>query len=266
MSHGDRWNSFDGNTESTIERWLPILLAEGKLVPDGLPRDADRSFAILDHPATDLRSVANVAKGDEGRMELVSAFPVAFRGVRHRMRILAIHEEPESGEARIEAEFSGNGPTISFFEPYWMANRSQYAIGAMVTVELAALAYNAAMTSSEPAWIENPETIRALRSRDGGDPTDLSPIAVHLDGAAILLPIEGLDPEDYSYQGQVKEVRWLDLASWRILALTLTVMRTESDLDLVLYIPPHALKVTPPHIGEDISGALWLQGRAVDRS
>ncbi len=97
--------------------------------------------------------------------------------------------------------------------------------------------------------------------QDSDAAVDTSPIEVRLQGAAILLPCEDLSPDDYNFQASVKEVESFDMDGRRVTRLRCTVLRLKSDIDIDLYATAAGMREgEQPRIGDDVRGALWLQG------
>lgn len=93
---------------------------------------------------------------------------------------------------------------------------------------------------------------------------------VRLDDMAMFIPVDGGDIDDYQFRGPVKVVEpfddFLGQSGWRV---RVTVMRlseyAHEDFDIDLLVTRRAWEGnTPPRLGQDIEGALWLQGRLLD--
>jgi len=89
-------------------------------------------------------------------------------------------------------------------------------------------------------------------------------LEIHLGGMAVLLPIEEWDQDDYFFRGPLKAIKEVEIFGQKAWLLTTTVMRRidgNADVDLDVLVTRRAWQgESPPQIGADIEGRLWLQG------
>lgn len=90
----------------------------------------------------------------------------------------------------------------------------------------------------------------------------MEPIVIQTKGMAGFLQIKGSDDDDYSFRApvvEVEEMEFLNEPLWRVLA---TVLRVEDhEFDLNIYVTKRVMGDGQlPLLGDDIQGALWLQG------
>ena len=104
---------------------------------------------------------------------------------------------------------------------------------------------------------------KTLVDKDGEPLPEMSSM-LSLRGVAMFMQVDGWDADDYSFRGSVKSVREvqgeiLGQEGWFV---RVTVLRfSDSDFDLDILITRRAWQgETPPVVGQDIEGRLWLQG------
>jgi hypothetical protein len=112
----------------------------------------------------------------------------------------------------------------------------------------------------------NPDEIAWQRSlaEKRGEPAAETPSILNLRGTALFMNMKGWDADDYHFRGPVKSFRNVDadMLGQRGWFVKVTVMRLEDgDVDLDLLITRRAWQSSsPPCVGQDIEGSLWLQG------
>ena len=81
---------------------------------------------------------------------------------------------------------------------------------------------------------------------------------------AALVPISEWDSDDYQFRGPVKSVKEIEMlgqTGWKVRATLLRHLSDDSESDLDIIITSKVWKdKSPPQIGDDIEGTLWLQG------
>lgn len=280
--HGDHWGCLFSDVETSLAYWLPTAVEHARLL-DPRPRDRNGrtiplqpgELAGLSYPEAPLSGLVLVAAVDSGddrpRSEMVSAYPFIRLGARHRLTVTDISPWPDGYEAWVRGRWGEDGPHLAFFDTRFYATGARYRIGGVHEFILGAMAYQAEVVEPKPAFITDPETIRAMRS--ASDPSvaslpdaALEPIEIRLDGAAVLFPRPDLSPDDFEFQGPVKAIATYEFDGVPMLALTVTVARrNDRDLDIVLHARRSTLSQGDRlRIGSDIRGILWLQGHIAD--
>lgn len=97
---------------------------------------------------------------------------------------------------------------------------------------------------------------------------ELSGIANRLEPASatpVPFSIESGNLDEYQFRGQVNRVQSFRLDDMLMYALDITVLRMETDIDLVVYVRAALLpEGYHPVVGDQVAGSLWLQGRLVE--
>lgn len=236
-------------------------------IMSGVPKGSLRFPAGLYWPEGDLRFLSlimidNVAE----KNEVLSAYPVAVCGIPQSLTIEEVIPWENGIEGQIKVLFAETVP-LTFFDTLYYINHPQYRIGDSYQFILAGFAYKFSVREAEPIVIDNPEAIQRLRSvgfhkpKDGAD-GQLEPIVIQTKGMAAFLQLEGWDDDDYSFRApviEVEEMEFLDEPLWRVRA---TVLRVEDhEFDLSIYVTKKVMEDRQlPRAGDDIEGALWLQG------
>lgn len=257
-THGSHWGSFSpDDIEGLIHRLLPTMLEQGTLLAcaemkAGSNGDAGQVCGLT-WPDTDLRGLCLCSRAaGAGSFDLESAYPFAAVGVRHRLTI----EKIEEWENRIEAllHVSFEGVHFAFFDTRYFENKSHYREGHEAEFVLAGLAYILAVTKPMPVVIHDPEKIRAFRG------VSSTPLVIRTEGAAMLMRVSG-NSDDFSFQAPVKEVAAFEFDGQTVWRLRATVLRCpQNDLDIEIHAPRAVIDGSPPEVGEDIAGNIWLQG------
>ena len=270
--HGGHWQCIFEDLSEFV-RLLPTVVEHGRFIdkPPGSPLEVGASAGIIwpETPLCALALISGVPARAGVQQELRSAFPYAIRGARHRLLIEDVIPWRESmAEAWVTASLSnGDGPLLTFFETRFYADKWHLSLRTEQEFILAGIAHSAEVVSPQPIFITELEAIRAMRAGTAHE-GDSSPIEVHMDGAALLFPRDDLGPEDYEFQGPVKEVEVFEAFGRKITRLTLTVVRlldadeADSDIDVELFVSDHAWRSEQrPKPGVDVRGLMWLQGR-----
>lgn len=272
---GSHWDPFFGSAEEVLTRLQEIL-------------DQAQLHAAYDKRHEPVRNEpANWKKGvhlvwpeqhqglvvtcqirDEEKALVVSTlYPFLLDGARFSLRI----EQVMVWESGVEAQISAalGEASITFFDSAFLANRLWYETGRQYDFILTGIAYDAEPARDmELPCTPNPDQIgwqRSLAEKRGEPPPEIAD-KISLAGAAMFLPVQGWDEDDYSFRGPVKSVRevkdMLGQDGWLVRAtvLRLSEYRTE-DVDLDILITRKAWQgKEPPAPGQDIEGRLWLQG------
>lgn len=200
-------------------------------------------------------------------IEMVSLYPFWVEGSQARLTVKQVRVWAGGCEAQITAGWGD--AEVSFFDTQFMANRLWYEVDRAGEFVLTGIAYSALPAPSHTTTVKHtPETlakINALLMQNGGEPIEAEQ-EVTFDGAAIFLPIDAWDVDDYSFRAPIKEVHefedFLGQKGWCVKA---TVLRhfgdASDDGDLKIVITQRAWQGDePPKVGQDIEGHLWLQG------
>ena len=266
--HGDHWECLYPSVEAFATGRLPMLLEQLPLFaeqpwtdpaesPDGTA--ADTLFALAERKGPLRHLVLVMGEKAKRSSILVSAYPWAAEGATHEVEIEALLPWKYGIEGQIRGVIA-DGPEVTFFDPLFFRNRSRYPIGATLPVSFAALAYR--VERPERDWVEVAGPTADLLRRPDDPP---GPVKVYLTGAAIALPSGG-DEDDLSFYATVKAAERFDFADQAVYRMQITLFRHEyMDIDMPLYAAAHTLSDGfSPAPGDDITGALWLQGRLLE--
>lgn len=266
--HGNHWQCVFEDLQQLM-RLLPTMIECGHFLDDvgkgGLAEGATVGITWPNTPLRALSLISNVREGGVSHQHLVSGFPYAAGGLHQRLVIEEIIPWQNGIEAWIKASPPGDdGPSLTFFDTRFYANRHLMKVGLEAEFILAGLAYFAEVAHPEPVVIAKEDTIRAMRAGTA-QADDLSPIEIHMEGAAILLPQDDYAPDEYEFQGPVKMIETFNVFDKAVTKLTLTVARLldaiDSDIDIELFVGDHVWRTDErPLPGEDVRGLLWLQG------
>lgn len=266
---GSHWDPFVED-QAEIVKHLPEYLPDALLqtgygevrqlphtVPDDWPKGTQLVWPVRS------QGLALILRAEAEANMLVSLFPFFATGSQHTATLRTVTIWESGVEAQISVSLGDC--EVTFFDSQFVINLAGYEAGKDYDFILSGLAYDA-RPAERKEWTINrhPDEVAWMnRQLKEGEVAHEATVAMTLDGAAIFLPITGWDVDDYSFHAPIKEVRefsdWLGQAGWRVRA---TVMRFGGeDVDLDILITRRAWSgETPPQVGQDIEGRLWLQG------
>lgn len=262
MGHGNHWAAILGDGEDAIGRMLAKTTEKGAVLGGKVEKaspDRPKVWNALTYPGTPLQYLVLLETTQE-RNVLMNGYPYAPGGVRNRLKVERIHGSEVNGEALIEASFE-DAVDITFFDPLYFREGHRYAEGQTYDFELSAIAYRIRRAEPQVFTVDRPELAAIL-----GAPGDESrgPVAIHTEGAAILLPIEQGEPDDYQFQAPIEAVSSFKIEGTRIYRARATLLRLDAPFVVDLYAAEHVLPSGyEPREGDDVTGVLWLQGHLV---
>jgi hypothetical protein len=271
---GAHWEPFTENGAKEFLERLPTIIQQSSPLrgfgefyrpsrpePDSWPKGVH-----LVWPAQNQRlALAATLRLDAKATHVISLYPYIDQGTQTSLRLDRVSVWGSGVEAQIDAVW-GEG-AITFLDTAYLLNRGWYEAGGAYEFLLAGIAYDA--RHAEPTRIPyNPHPDVAewerLRAAARGEPPPVTPDYFDTTGAAFLLAVPEWDVDDYNFRGPVKQVEpfddFLGQPGWKV---RVTVMRFDNeDADLDIYITRRAWQSeTPPLVGQDMEGTLWLQGR-----
>lgn len=175
MGHGTHWEAVLKNFDEDFPHALDLGIQKGEVIGKSSrdnwsgPVGVQAAVVTLIQNARPGVGVLAVVVSAASKTFLHTAFPVATQGITHRVRILKVHESSFGLEACITASIGE--AKINFFDPYYALCSDLYRPGVEIDISLAGIGY--LMTVSEPGQTVNHPEIGET----------------HLDGAAVLLPI-----------------------------------------------------------------------------
>ena len=268
-SPGSHWNAFMDDSTEIIE-YLPGIVhkalpqtgyGEERKPSRTTPADWPVGFQLV-WPLR-AQSMALTLRPENEAKTLVGLFPIFANGSQHTLILREVSVFNNGLEAQITAHWGES--EVTFYDTQYVINRTWYETGKNYDFVFTGLAYFAGPAEIHELKVErHPDEVAWMnqRLRVGEVPYEAA-FTMKLDGMAIFLPISDGDVDDYSFHAPVKSVseftNWLGQDGWRVRA---TVMRFgDEDADLDILITRRAWSGdTPPQVGQDIDGRLWLQG------
>jgi hypothetical protein len=202
----------------------------------------------------------------DGQNRMTAMFPVMGTGTQATVTITKVHVLESSVEAQVEAKIGA--ASVTFYDTDFVINAGWYRANTEMDFILCGLAYQCE-PANEPDMVlaeDSPamQNLRKAALEVSDDPAQVAD-RISFKGAAVLLPIEGWDRDDYQFRGTIKEVKPFPMLGQDGWLVTVCVMRyldeSDRELDLRILVTPLVWKESrPPRVGEDVRGALWLQG------
>ena len=195
---------------------------------------------------------------------MINWFPYVSDGREAHIEIQEVFVWSSGVEAQINGVW--REANVTFFDWAFLNNRAWYKSGTSCYFVLSAIAYQAKPAELvELPVTRHPDMIAWERTiTEKGGRQWPAQDTVRLEGAAIFMPISEWDRDDYQFRGPIRRVEPFDdllgQSGWEV---RVTVMRfADEDVDLDVFITRRAwFAAEPPEVGQDIEGALWLQGR-----
>jgi hypothetical protein len=270
--HGSHWKPFFDEARQILVRLPEILpqslvmtgFADDRPAPRDIPGDW-RKARYLSWPLRERGILAVVAARQDGTSEVASLYPAVSIGTEVTLTLKRAIVWKGGVEAQIEASLGD--ASVCFFDTLYCMNRAWYQAGEKFQFILAGIAYSARPAPDEVIRVPDGAWDRFIRKeavRDGLDHDDPSLYEIHTQGMAMFLPVAEWDRDEYQFRGTVKSVRETEMLSQPSWLVRTTVLRAladnaEQDLDILV-----TRKVwgdqPPPKVGDDIEGAIWLQG------
>jgi len=270
--HGGHWSCFGDNVEAIVDSLVNEAAQDGEIIHQqavttkdpGTGEEREQTLVALTHPGTDLRVMALVmSDADTGQNALVSAYPFCATAIPLPVTI----QDVRVWDTRIEAQIIGHGPgdaILTFFDTQYVKNKDRYEKGKTLDFHLAALAYHAEPAKGQTIKFTDEKLLRAM-SRTQADRNPNQPIEIPLDGAAIIFPHSEGDVDDYNFHVPVESVETFTLGEHTVHRVKTTLLRLDPPVESFLYVPAHVAKDGyVPKPGDDIAGAMWLQGYLAD--
>jgi len=271
---GSHWSPFFNDAKAAFER-LPEIISQALIqvtysdnhpplrsCPTSWPKAVYHAWPLRVHGIT---AVSRIDM-DERVLKLVSLYPFDAEGRQHQLVLEKVHVWGSGVEAQIECAFGTT--SITFFDTLYAANRDWYEIGKTYQFILTGIAYECRKAADQVYQALNPplpEEFKKENPEIAADWPKGDTIPVHSKGMAAFFPIDQWDRDDYSFTGpikSVKEITFLEQPGWKV---RVTVLREfdhgDRDLDLEILVTQKVWgEGTPPKVGEDMEGAIWLQG------
>lgn len=268
------WDPFDPGAAEIILQRLSAIVPESKVLggygqffnpPRPEPEEWRKgTHLVWPEQYRRMGMVLTLAMGEQSN-ELQAFYPYVDTGVEIELVLQKVVVRENGVEAQISALWGE--AAIDFFDTAFLINRGWYESGSRYAFVLAGLAYSAlparAMDIPLPLAPEDIAWQRMLAAESGAEIPEI-PDHISFDGAAIFLPVEGWDLDDYHFRGPVVKVEpfddFLGQSGWRV---RVTVMRFgDEEANLDVFITRLVWEgEEEPQAGQEIEGRLWLQGR-----
>ena len=268
---GTHWRPFVDDAKDIFRRlpeWLPkmqVFRAHGTFFPPPHQVPADWPFGFMLCWPDVHGGMVGVCRTGKDANHLVAFCPYFERGIETQVRLTRVLVQDNGLEAQIEGAW-GDAP-VTFYDVAYCINRGWYEAGVDFDFILLGIAYQArpSETASIP-FTPNSDQVawEAVIAAKHGESVQPIPSMLNLTGMAMLIPMHGWDEDEYQFRGPVREITEvadiLGEPAWRLIV---TVLRFgDEDANLAILVTRRAWKApSPPTVGMDIEGALWLQGR-----
>lgn len=269
---GARWEPFFDDAGEFVGR-LPQILPEAKLrqgygdfyPPSRVCPSHWPKVSYLAWPDIHQGVLLAIKINEQGASELVSLFPFWESGTEHTVTLDRVVVWPGGAEAQVECVIGD--AEVTFFDALYAINRGWYVSGGEYQFVLTGIAYNSRVAKDEVFDISGEklgEILRKIEGIEGGAPDDPEISKIHTRGMAMLIPIPQWDADDYHFRGPIKAVREIEMLGqpgWLVRATLLRAIGDDREFDFDIVITRRVWEsAAPPQPGQDIEGAMWLQG------
>ena len=226
---GSHWEAFYEDSDDLIDN-LPEILSKHlfwiALVPSAPRPEEFRKIGKLGRIFVGRTTIADLAitlRAEESSNHLISLYPYISFGREVTVELCQVSVWHSGVEAQIDAIWGDFH--ITFFDVSYLWNRCWYESGKSYQFILSGLAYRAKpCETSELIIKQNPDIIkwqRKVLERMGEEASHVRDLeTVRLEGAAIFMPIQEWDRDDYWFRGVVREVKsfdnWLGQSGWQV--------------------------------------------------
>lgn len=272
--HGNHWECLKKPVEEAIQHFIPATLNKGEL---GQTIQREGIWFDREQPSTE--TVASIFMGNkafgsmvllvsdsaESRSVLYSAYPMALKGGKQRLRLTEIRDWGNEIEAVLVGKNEA-GSEIAFFDTKYFANRDKYQIGEAYDFHIAGVIYKARCTNDEAIEITDQKRIAEFNEGLSGEAErlpdgTLAPIIIYYAGCFAYVSTSEEYAEDAEFYCVVGKVEEFELEGIRTFQITPKLGDQEVPLPGVIY---GAASVFAdgyvPKPGDSIGGGLWTQG------
>jgi len=201
----------------------------------------------------------NLPRMQSKSLALMTAYPLPLRGIERSMIVVGVKQDCFGLEGWIDVE-TESGVPVSFFAVDYFVHPQRYFQDAEIQVCLSGLAYSVDVTTPQDVVITDLAKIQSYRAAGMDVPTG-QPVRISMDKAAILFPIKGWDPFDYSFQGVVKSI---ERGPSGFHQLAVTVLRDGDDEIDVLLLARGRRTDFKPAVGAVVAGRMCIMGWLAD--
>jgi hypothetical protein len=217
-----------------------VELPETQAMPNGERADTLTAMTESDGDVRHMVLLLTERKSASGCV--LTAFPFAAGAIAHAVTIDKVASTGSGAEGQIRGR-TEDGAEISFFDPLFFKNGSDYRVGESYQFALSAFAYSL-----------KPFGLKVVQGDDRFVPAD------------VLRPARSGGADDYEFRATVQHVYPMRLDTGTVYRMRVTVARNrQSMVDVALYAAEHVLPAGyRPKPGDEIAGRLWLQGYLVE--
>lgn len=261
---GSMWSAVFGENEDIINHLSAMLEAGKNTVSLG---NDDVRVAFIEYPeeSSFKAGILCVKNPETGRFEAGPGYPL-MQGQPNKLIICGQKAWKNELEGDIFArKDKKDGPSISFFNPYFFYDAKQYVKGRITTVNLAALALSCEESKDKEVVLSKGNSLydqeleKFLAENPDKTEADFEAPVIQLAGMRILISRNYLSL--YEFRCPVLEVRKLKFCGKTIWKMTVPFVGwNEQEIIGNLYVPDEILNGFKPKKGDDIQGVLWMTG------
>ena len=236
--HGDHWSAI---FETEDETFSAILDSVNKKELIDQSRQFDGKVVVHDSVGDHMK-ILTITKGNH----IWTSYPYLVNGIPYEVEVENIEEWSNGLEGQIQGSLGE--AAISFFDTRYLGSSEMYKDARRGKFSLSALAYTLELIEHE-----EPEEGKFGIAK----------------GFAGFFPAKsGGDIDDFTFSSAAKEIVEFDFWGkkfFRIKAplFAMSDLVEGGEVDIYVYVPLKAIEGRKPKIGDDVFGAIWMQGHLV---
>lgn len=267
---GSHWDAF-GGIESYL-RQLPDMLQNSvvaqsfsdmtSIQPPFKTSLISQAGVCLSHPRHKGDVLIVIALEKEAN-KFASMYPYKlFGGLSFESGINTVYVWDSGLEAQIDIDIGSI--SLCFFDTHFPLNKDFYIKGGKYRFNILGIAYKASYPKENEITVKmKKEVLRAI----GEDVEEDTEKTISLVGMKKFIPIMEWDRDDFSFRGVIKLFKTIEIFEQEAYYVEIDAIRSADDesADIPMIITKLAWQEQEkPKVGDEIDGALWLQGSLVD--
>lgn len=245
--HGNNWGAFGQFGE-------PEFISMGKKIIEdskAIVKTQGELFGMIGYESP-IRALALIRKGVDGGNNLLdSMYPFLQIGNPIEIKISAIHEWSNKGEAVIEGSVAG--PAVSFFDALYFLNKDKYKIGHTYLFNLAGLAHSFMKRTENLEFVPDKGPMK-------GEKVDSSRMTAYF-------PNHDYDGEftfSHPFTSFDGKIEAFGATLYRYQFYIMSATENGAALSFPLFVSEKVLKGYKPELNDSVTGSGWLQGYLAD--
>ena len=275
MQHGKHWASIYKNHEKQLAKALRKVVDEGEVLDEAPWPDDTRppddikagSLLVMSEAEGSLRHLIVLLQDKENREQKIwTSYPFAPGGMSYDVHITGVQDWENGAEGQVSGRVKYVG-RVTFFDTLFWLNRKSYTLGATYKMYLSAIAHEIGPAEDAAAVAERLTATPAIADmrQQSAESGRANLPATKSAAMPIIAKSESGEVDEYDFLSPVRYASEFPFGRNKFHVVGITLMqRGTVTIDIDLYVAPHLMpKRYTPHVGDYVTGRLWLQGHMV---